>query len=813
MPTSRMIRVGTLVAASLLAGSGHMRAQGTEWGPQLPDTDPLELTEPLDVVMVRGMSQHAERALQDAGQRRSADWLTRPSNTDSGRDDRAAARAELRECLGMRDAIIAQPLLWRGVSPGIPRARHPKFEVQTVHWQVFEDVTGTGLLATPVHSDDVPPLVLVAPDADQSPEMLFGLAPGLPPESQIARRLAENGCAVICISLIDRDCTWSGHDNVRWTNLPHREYLYRLAFELGRHPVGYEVAKLQAALTASQQAFGFETTGVIGVGEGGLLALCLGAVNPDPLAVVAVCGYFQARENVWQEPIYRNLFGQLTRFGDAELATLIAPRPFIVEGGPAPEIDGPPDMQGRSQIAAPGRIRNPPVDSVRREFDRLAGYLNHDQASPAVSLIINHGPHAGHPDTLERLLSALRSAPAEPSASLVRPEEYESQAPIDQEFAARRSKSQVREIVQHTQRLLAASDKDRQQLWGATPKDLADWESRAAGFRARVHKTFIGRLPVFSVPLHPRSRKVIDEPTHVGYEVVLDVVPAPAVTGTQASRSSVESADWGVVAGGILLLPKDLRPDERRPVVVCQHGLEGTPQDTITVDNSTRSWRAYKGFSTQLVQRGFIVYAPQNPYRGQDAFRVIQRKSNPLGRSLFSYIIEQHRRTLEWLAGLPWVDRDRIAFYGLSYGGKTAVRVPPLLVPDASHPGYCLSICSADFNEWIRKNVSAEDRYSYVYTPEYEIFEWNMGHEANYAELASLMAPRPFMVERGHDDGVAPDEWVAWEYAKVRRLYTKLGIPNRTEIEFFDGPHTINGQGTFEFLHRHLDWPEPGASR
>ena len=29
----------------------------------------------------------------------------------------------------------------------------------------------------------------------------------------------------------------------------------------------------------------------------------------------------------------------------------------------------------------------------------------------------------------------------------------------------------------------------------------------------------------------------------------------------------------------------------------------------------------------------------------------------------------------------------------------------------------------------------------------------------------------------------------------------------KTEIEFFDGPHTINGQGTYDFLHRHLDWP------
>ena len=74
--------------------------------------------------------------------------------------------------------------------------------------------------------------------------------------------------------------------------------------------------------------------------------------------------------------------------------------------------------------------------------------------------------------------------------------------------------------------------------------------------------------------------------------------------------------------------------------------------------------------------------------------------------------------------------------------------------------------------------------------------------------MAALIAPRPFMVERGHFDGVAPDERVALEFAKVRNLYqAKLGIGDRCEIEFFVGPHTINGNGTFEFLHRHLAWP------
>ena len=70
-----------------------------------------------------------------------------------------------------------------------------------------------------------------------------------------------------------------------------------------------------------------------------------------------------------------------------------------------------------------------------------------------------------------------------------------------------------------------------------------------------------------------------------------------------------------------------------------------------------------------------------------------------------------------------------------------------------------------------------------------------------------LICPRPFMVERGHHDGVAPGEWVAYEYAKTRRRYDLLGIGDRTEMEVFNGPHSIHGEGTYAFLHRHLGWP------
>jgi hypothetical protein len=88
---------------------------------------------------------------------------------------------------------------------------------------------------------------------------------------------------------------------------------------------------------------------------------------------------------------------------------------------------------------------------------------------------------------------------------------------------------------------------------------------------------------------------------------------------------------------------------------------------------------------------------------------------------------------------------------------------------------------------------------------------WNLGHTFDYAEMAYLMIPRPFMVERGHLDRVGRDPWVAHEYAKVGWLYAQLGLADRTRLEYFQGGHSINGEGTFDFLHHHLAWPKPVA--
>ncbi|HTD86091.1 MAG TPA: dienelactone hydrolase family protein [Candidatus Binatia bacterium] len=728
------MRTITVLLLLILLVGGRASSRAAE--PSLLAAQPLTATGDLSAEMVAGIDKFLLRE-------------TKESIATRSKPDRERFR-KIIGAIDRREKVDALELVGTTVRPA-KLAETKSFDVFAARWPVFEGVHGEGLLLQPKR----PPAagIVVLPDADQTPEQM---ADGF------AKRFAENGCLVLILTLINREDTFSGNPALRrFTNQPHREWIYRQAYQMGRHIIGYEVQKVLAAVDwLSTQT---TNVGIAGYDEGGLIAFYSAALDPRIKAAL-VSGYFDSRQKLWSEPIYRNVFSLLRDFGDAEIASLIAPRKLIIEYSEVPEITGPPAPRAGRGGAAPGVWHTAEQGSVEAEFKRaqkLAG-------TAAKSIELVHGNEGvpigpGSDYALSAFVGAL-------GVSTLRASTERLVLPIQD-----RQEEQVRELQEFTQRLMRESEKVRDEFFWNPLKKSASVET----FRAAFWENIIGRFPNPSVAANPRVRKIYDKPKWTGYEVMLDVFP-------------------DVFAWGYLLVPKDIAANEKRPVVVCQHGLEGVPEDTVSDDPKNRGFVYYRSFSARLADLGYVVYAPHNPYRGQDNFRVLQRKANPLGKTLFSVIIAQHQRTLEWLAQLPFVDPARIGFYGLSYGGKTAMRVPAILT------NYCLSICSADFNEWIRKNVTTDSPYSYMFTFEYEMPEFDLANTFNYAEMAALISPRPFMVERGHDDGVAPDEWVAYEYAKVRRHYTRLGLANETEIEFFDGPHSINGVGTFKFLEGHL---------
>lgn len=748
-----------------------------------PAAEPLAGTEPLTVegdlaaLLVEGVDRFLLREIDKSVERRGPHWRRDFSSAEAYDKSIEPNRRRLAHILGVRDARVSfdEPELVVTTSQPTLAGTGDGYQVYAIRWPTIRDLYGEGLLLVPT-SKPVADVVAI-PDADQTPEMLVGLVDGVPLESQFARRLAESGCRVLIPALIDREFK---PRNGRAT-LTSREYLYRSAYELGRHLIGYELQQVLAGVDWFSRAGAEARIGVIGYGEGGMLALYAGALDPR-IDAVGVSGFFSSRQNLWQEPIDRNVFGLLEQFGAAELAAMCFPRSVLVEAAKAPELVLP------SQGGAPAQLVTPPLADVKAEVERAAELVG--KAKEAARLFESGGGTGpfGTPEFLGEFLAAMAQGQMlAPAGALP----ANARAGAD---PAARQRGLQHAIDEHNQWLLRESPYVRRDFMnielvghdkqdGSNKLDTSSPEAYVASierFRETFRNEVVGRFDEPLLPPKPRSRSAYDTEKWTGYEVVLDVFP-------------------DVIAYGILCVPKNIPEGEKRPVVVCQHGLEGRPQDVVTGNHD-----AYHDFAAKLAERGFITFAPQNLYIGRDKFRTLQRKAYPLKKTLFSVIVPQHQQIVNWLKTLPHVDAQRIAFYGLSYGGKSAMRIPPLVTD------YCLSICSADFNEWVWKNASTRSNYSYVWTGEYEIFEWDLGSTFNYAEMAALIAPRPFMVERGHFDGVAPDETVGYEFAKVQHLYAaRLGLPDRCEIEWFAGPHTIHGQGTFAFLHKHLNWPAP----
>jgi len=732
----------------------------------LPGTASLDWPEEdLSARMMDGAHRFVEQQIAQSREKRQKYWaLASKENIDGNRQ-------RLREIIGAVDQRSAPRMERFGddMAPALV-AEMERYRVFQVRWAVLDGLTAEGLLVEPVGTTRLNAVFL--PDCNQTPEQWLGLAPGLPPEQQAARRLAEYGYRLIIPVLVERSPLETTDAQLQRSNQTAREWLYRQAFHMGRHMIGYEVQKTLAAVDwFSETAGENREISAIGYGEGGIIAFYAAALDPRIHSVV-VSGYFGSREQTWSEPLDRNLFSLLSRFGDAEIASsLITPGKLTVEHAEIAPFS-----------STKGELKTLSGAAVRAEFDRIRVPGNGSKAK----LVIGKNNEPTEPLSKE----ALGLFSAQPLSSQPPEDRRLSFDPRDRQRRA------IADIERHVQSLVRSSEHTRERffLYNVLPElenqpwstdktrpthNVEKFIASAKPFRQKFQQEAMGKFDVDYLPLNPRTRKVAETDQWTAWDVVLDVWP-------------------DVFAWGLLVVPKDIQPGERRPVVVCQHGRNGVPRDCLDRHNT-----AYNDFAAKLAERGFITFAPHNLYRGEDRYRWLNRKANTIGCTLFSFIIGQHERILDWLGTLPYVDAERIAFYGLSYGGETAVRVPTILEK------YCLSICSGDFNQWTTKVAATDEPFSFMRTIEWEMPYWNLGQTFDYAEMAYLMVPRPFMVERGHLDRVGRDQLVAHEYAKVRFLYAQLGLADRTEVEFFQGGHSINGQGTFDFLHTHLNWPKP----
>ncbi|MBM3736722.1 MAG: hypothetical protein FJW39_13150 [Acidobacteria bacterium] len=356
---------------------------------------------------------------------------------------------------------------------------------------------------------------------------------------------------------------------------------------------------------------------------------------------------------------------------------------------------------------------------------------------------------------------------------------------IDQTRIAQMLTHQFRQWEAYYRNLALESWRKRDSRW-KPDYSSPDAYTQSTRDKHEAYLDMIGRYPKPTGPVEARSVQVYDEPTWTGYRLLVKVYD-------------------GVGAYGILCVPKGIRPGERRPVVFVQHGLAGKPEDSIGQAANARG--EYAQFGKKLVERGYIVFAPMIATQDNVERQRLNRRSQPVGMMPVGMDVVKFNRVLDYLESLPWVDKDRFAFYGLSYGGFTAIWTGPAV------PRFKAVICSGHFNEWTAKTTDFTMGTAYPhYANVDDQYNFGMLNGFDHSDLASLTAPRPFMIEMGDFDGVIIEpRWAAdREIDQVLDIYRRLAMPGKGRVARFNGPHKIDGAEAFPFLDEQLNWkPRP----
>jgi hypothetical protein len=240
-------------------------------------------------------------------------------------------RSDLRAMLGLLDLSNSELPSQSSVLQSGP------VRIEDVTVALDEDFESRALLFVP--EGELSGAVIAIPGARESREEFAGIAEGHEPAPWL-KSLLDRRLAVAIPTMVEH--TSDDYVTVRtsYTQLDRRLLLYRLGFVVGRTLVGLEVQQVQALRSYLVSRFNLkpQRVGLMGQGQGGMTALYAAAVDGDFWGA-SIVDYFQQREDCWQEPVDRMIYGQLNEFGDAEVAALIAPRRLHISytaGGPIP---------------------------------------------------------------------------------------------------------------------------------------------------------------------------------------------------------------------------------------------------------------------------------------------------------------------------------------------------------------------------------------------------------------------------------------------------------------------------------------------
>jgi len=302
---------------------------------------------------------------------------------------------------------------------------------------------------------------------------------------------------------------------------------------------------------------------------------------------------------------------------------------------------------------------------------------------------------------------------------------------------------------------------------GKTPEEFRDWEQKA---RAKVIELLsIEHLELVSLDMQVLSEE--DAGSYIVQKIAYQTFP-----------------DIWVPA--YLLIPKS--SSEPMPTGLCPHGHGYGKEQVMNEDG------AYHKYPRHLAEAGFVTLVPDhisfgeraNPNKGYQGCSFEHEALNLLGGTVIGYRMWDLQRAIDLLETLPQVDSNRIGCTGLSLGGEMTLYL--------SACDTRISVaCIAGFLTSFAGTFLKEPHCICGYVPK-------MVRYLEHADIASLIAPRPLLIQSGTKDGSFLSNDAEAAYKELNELYGNLGCVEKVELNVFEAGHEFHVDTAVEWFKRWL---------
>ena len=262
-----------------------------------------------------------------------------------------------------------------------------------------------------------------------------------------------------------------------------------------------------------------------------------------------------------------------------------------------------------------------------------------------------------------------------------------------------------------------------------------------------------------------------------------------------------------------VLIPDGVAPPYRPVIALHGHGAWGARpligETETPVEDEFVAMLNYD-YARQLALRGYLVFAPVLRGFGErmeDApWREVHDLAQPemwvsscryeavnalmLGHTLLGLRLWDVIRLVDYVHSRPQPLTGTLGCVGLSGGGTVG------LFATALEPRITCAVVSGYFNTF-RDSIMSIEHCFCNYVP-------GLARDAEMADVAGLIAPRPLLVESGLADPIYPASATRTALAHLRPIYNLFGAGDRLDADLFEGGHRWSGAKAYDWLQRWL---------